>query len=280
MSKKKTALAPRQKTAPSPYQNHAYINPDGTIDGKRLLSIVQRMPAAFELMALDSMIERGTIAPEYDDLAEEVVTNLVMIIMLAGHGDEPSQIQLKAIQKLTQFAKYELPLSKIKDIVDRYETSPSLARAWEIRRSMSFLCIVVEPKGRSIKMRDKALVSPHWADLWEAVNRHVKTNTTLTSLALHLYLEQLQAEGIVDETATISEGSLKRDLRLARNWERGASEDEKLRRGQHKGASLRNDEPIVWYQFSEGWKIRKLADRERKKLATKGERYKDRKKLS
>jgi hypothetical protein len=278
MAKKKTALVPSRKTIPTPrYRNHAYINPDGSVDGERLLKLVSKAPGAFELMMLNLMIDEGEIAPEYDNLADELVSDLVAIILLAGYGDEPSQLQLKAIEKLTQFAKYELPLTKIKDIADRYETSPSLARAWEIRRLMSYLCAVVEPKGRSVKMKDKALVSPYWADLWEAANRHVKPNTTLTSLALHLYLDQLQKEGIVDETATISEGSLKRDLKLAREWERAASEDENLRRGQHSGGSLHGDEPITWYQFSEGWKRRKLADRERKKSA-KG--YKDRKQLS
>jgi hypothetical protein len=267
---KKNLYSPHVNDPPVLFTGHAYLNPDGSVDGERLLALVKKSPGSLDSIMLTVMIESGSVAPEYGYIADEIISNLATVVMLAAYGDEPSQVQLKAIEKLTQFAKYELPLSKIRDIVDRYETSPSLARAWEIRRSMSYLCIVVEPKGRSIKMRDKALVPSYWVDLWEAANRHVKTNTTLTSLALHMYLEQLQAEGIVDENATISEESLKRDLRLARDWERTASEDEKLRRGKHEGSSLGDDDTIVWYQFSEGWKTRKLAGRSRKNAALKG----------
>jgi len=262
------------------YEAHAYLNPDGSVDGEKLLNIIRQMPGGFELMMLSAVLEQmGDVASRYHEEASEIVEGIVNLIMLAAHGDEESEIHVTAIRKLVRSRIYEVPQDMIEK-TSRYETRPPLARAWEIRRSMSHLCIVVEPQGRSVKMRDKALVSSFWGDLWEAANRHVKTNTTLTSLALHMYLEQLQAEGIVDENATISEESLKRDLRLARNWERTASEDEKLRRGKHKGLSLGDDEPIVWYQFSEGWKTRKLAGRSRKKSAARGGGYKDRNKLS
>jgi hypothetical protein len=67
------------------------------------------------------------------------------LVMLAVHGDEKSASQLKAIEKLIRLAKYELPFTKIREIIDRYETSPLLARGWKLRRIMSILCSVVEP---------------------------------------------------------------------------------------------------------------------------------------
>src|SRR5688572_18605720 len=119
-----------------------HMNPDGSVDGERLLSIVNRTPGAFELIMLNAMIERGNIAYDYYHEASEIVSSLVMLIMLAGHDDEQSKVQLKAIKKLVRAGKYEIPLSKIKDIADRYETSPPLARAWEPRMLMSHLSYV------------------------------------------------------------------------------------------------------------------------------------------
>ena len=267
---KKTDLQIDISNPATRFTGHAYLNPDGSVNGEKLLSIVNRTPAAFELMMLNSMIERGTIAPEYYDMAEEIVGNLVTVMMLAGYGDEQSGIQLKAVKKLTHPAKYDLPLSKIRDIVDRYETSPPLARAWELRRLMSYISVVVEPlnankpylSGHPVKMRELAAET----GLWDVAQRHMKPNTTLQSLAFAVYIEQLEEIGVIDENAPISGRSLKRDLDLARQWELTASEDEKIRRGRTQGYSL-SDEPIVWYQFSEGWKVRKLAAHAQKRKA-------------
>jgi hypothetical protein len=89
----------------------------------------------------------------------------------------------------------------------------------------------------------------------------LKHNTTLQSLAISIFLEQLRESGVTDEGETITDRSLKRDLEKVRDWERYANEDEKLRRGKQKGLSLSVD-PIVWYDFSEGWKERKVKRRE------------------
>ena len=57
-----------------------------------------------------------------------MVKSLVMVIMMAGYGAEESQVTLQAIKKILKPGKYELPLNKIRELVDRYETSPPLAR--------------------------------------------------------------------------------------------------------------------------------------------------------
>lgn len=217
----------------------------------------------------------------------KIIEGMINLNLLSVFGDEASDVQTKAIEKLIWPEKFEIPRSKIKDIVDRYETTPSLARAWELRIIMSNLSNVVEPKRQGkplsecqpIRLRD-APVPAYYVSLWDTAKRHLKTNTTLQSLAMRIYLEQLQQQGVTDENQTISDRSLKRDLEKAGIWERITSEDEKLRRGRTTGAEL-SEGPLIWYRFSEGWKVRRQAAKTKAKRTTtmvKGVR--DRKKLT
>jgi len=238
------------------------MNPDGSVDGERLLALVNRSPGGFELIMLDALLDQGYVAQEYHAVADEIVSSLLTIISLAGHGDEQSQIQLKALKKLVRPRKYEIPISKIREIVDRYETSPPLARGWELHKLMSNLSLVVEPLKKDrpytadqpITMR--ANPQAVFVGLSDLARQHLKQNTTLQSLAIHIYLEHLQKEGITDENEAINERTLKRDLQRVRDWEKNASPEEKLRRGRTEGTSL-GEQPITWYMYSEGWKERK-----------------------
>lgn len=265
-AKKSHALVPARKES-SRYENHAYINPDGTVDGERLLSLVRDAPGAFDLIMLNAMVEEESSASEYHYMVRGIVSGLTLLVLLAGEGDEKSATQLKAIQKLVKPEKYELPLTKIRELVERYETSPPLARGWELRQLMSRLANVVEPlkksKSYSPNQPIKLKESPpeYWVELWELARKHLDRNTTLQSMAIHIYLAQLQEKGITGEGEAITDRTLKRDLERVRDWERDASEDEKLRRGIYKGSSL-SDDPITWREFSEGWKARRVKQRE------------------
>jgi hypothetical protein len=265
MSEKPKQAALVRKGRPTPktkYPNHAFMNPDGSVDGERLLALVNRSPGGFELIMLDALLDRGYAAQEYHAVAEEIVSALLTIIALAGHGDEQSEMQLKALRKLVKPRKYEIPISKIREIAERYETSPPLARGWELHKLMSNLSLVVEPlkKDRAYTANQPIAMRLNppavFVGLSDLARQHVKPNTTLQSLAIHIYLEHLQKEGITDENEAINERSLKRDLQRVREWEKSASGDEKVRRGRMEGASL-GEEPITWYMYSEGWKERK-----------------------
>jgi hypothetical protein len=252
------------------YRNHAYLNPDGTVDGERLLNVVKNAPGAFNLISLNKLIERGAVAADYHWTVSEIVEGLTRLVMLAARGDERSATQIKAIEKLINPEKYELPQNKIKELVERYETSPPLARGWELRRLMSLLAFVVQPlkkdgkssENQPIKLRDNP--PDFYVHLTGLARKHWKPNTTLQSMAIRIYLEELQEKGITDEGEAITDRSLKRDLAKVREWERNASEDEKVRRGQYKGLSL-SDDPITWYEFSEGWKSRRMKRAESEK---------------
>jgi hypothetical protein len=96
---------------------------------------------------------------------------------------------------------------------------------------------------------------PYFQGLWDLARKHFHPNSTLQSLAIRIYLEDLERQGITSEHTAITERSLTRDLEQAREWERNASEDEKTRRGRWRGGEI-GGLTITWYEFSEGWKIR------------------------
>lgn len=263
---------PKRKPNAQPanrFENHAYRNADGSVDGERLLALLEKTPGAFYLIIAHRVLEKKPL--DEHDLGR-LIHGLADIAMLAAHGDEKSLLQLKAIEKLIRAPKYCLPFTKLREIIDRYETSPPLARAWELRRLMSNLCWVVAPirskPPYSIDQPVK-LVKPSnsaFTHLSELAQRHLKRNSTLQSLAISIYLEQLRDEG-TDENNTITEKTLKSDLARAREWERTASEDDKIRRGSYTGLGLHRDNPITWYDFSDGWKERAKARKRSSRVA-------------
>ena len=85
--KKKAALATTSAVAPPyRYKDHAYLNPDGSVDGEKLLSIVRRMPGGFDVMMLDAMLDKKP--SRYHEEASEIIERLCNIIMFAAYGDE------------------------------------------------------------------------------------------------------------------------------------------------------------------------------------------------
>lgn len=240
------------------------MNPDGSVDGERLLNVLRRTPGSTELIMLGHLIEKGELAPEYQTTISEIVGLLSMLILLADEGIEQCQIQIEAIKKLAHPNKYEIPINKIIEIAN-YETSPTLARAWELRRIMSHLTNVVVPRhptkpfthNQIVRMRTSPAFSVFQA-LWDLARKHWNPNSTLQSLAIDLYLIDLDREGVTCDART-----LKKDLQHAREWEHLASEDEKALRGLARGATL-GDLSITWYEFSEGWKT-KAKNRKAKK---------------
>ena len=174
---------------------------------------------------------------------------------------------------------YEVPQHKIRDIT-RYETRPPLARAWEMYRIMSHLTRVVEPlksvrpfkENHPVKMLPGPTHGYHQS-FWDLAKKHWRPNTTLQSLAITIYLEHLERQGVISDQGSITVRSLKRDLEMARAWETGLSDDEKQRR-KHWSGGIIGDLTITWYEFSEGWKVRA------KEKAAKQAGGKDRKKLT
>lgn len=245
-------------------KEHPYLKPGGTFDPQELLENLSDAPGAFDLLIIDHLIDKGELDNAYHYRVEEIVDALVQIACDAGTGDERATNQLRLIEKIIHPEKYELEATKIAELAGRYETPPQLARAWELRRLMSGLATVLEPvdqsKTPSVDDRVRLIIrkpkSRHELYYWERAKKHMKRNSTLQSLAIRIYLEYLQDEGLTDDES-ITERTLKRDLAKAREWENTTTEEQRRRRGHSFGQGFRYGPRIDWYDFSEGWKERK-----------------------
>jgi hypothetical protein len=184
----------------------------------------------------------------------------------ASAGNDQATVWLKAIEKVIHPGKFELPRTKIDELASRYETNPQLARGWELTGLMSHLSYLVEPEHKDrCSPRDRMVMRktptlPGDEKLIKAIAEHTrkywKPRSTLQSLAIRMYMDYLEREGISDAQATISERSLKRDLQAVRDWEKTATETERYARGLCAGYSLAGG-MTFWCQYSEGWKDRK-----------------------
>lgn len=215
---------------------------------------------------------------KYWQLAEDIVERLVMIMASASEGNSRSRMWLKAIEKIFHPQKFELPLNKIEEIAIRYETNPQLARGWALTALMSHLTHVVEPRDKKhsspsdpVVMRSKSNL-PGSEYVVKEIDRitlsYLKRNSTLQSLAIRMYLDSLQREGVIDDQATINERTLKRDLQVVKKWEQTATDDERYARGICVGYSLGGG-VLLWCQYSEGWKDRKKKITARKRVTKK-----------
>src|SRR5438067_686766 len=138
MPKAKTRAQLKQQIIADLVEGHAHMNSEWIVDGETLLEIIRQGPGVFSLLVLSAVIYGDTdlhedTESEYHRLTEDLISGLASVIERASEGDERAAIQLKAIEKLIKPDKFELPLSKVKELVDRYETSPMLARGWELR---------------------------------------------------------------------------------------------------------------------------------------------------
>ena len=263
MPKAKKASVPVRKES-SRYENHAYINPDGTIDGERLLNLVSNAPGAFDLIMLNAVAGRGTIEYEYHYIVREIVSGLTSLVMLARHGDERAATQIKAIQKLVDPEKYGLGITFIEEIVNKHHTRAALARANEVRMIMHTISrFLVSARGdvkdlwnvkktarvvvRRIEVKEEELKEfTAWErEYYELVRKHCrKHGSTLQSVAIAIYREKLKGEGLIDDK-DLDISSIKRDLRELREWEEAHPDRANA----------------LYHDFSDEWKARKLKRR-------------------
>ncbi len=215
---------------------------------------------------------------KYWQLADDLIERLILIMAAASAGNERAAVWLKAIEKIFHPEKFELPRSKIEEIATKYETNPQLARGWALTAFMSHLSHVVEPRDKDrslpsdpVVMKSKStLAGPEniIKEIDKITESYLKRNSTLQSLAIRMYLDSLQREGVTDDQATITERTLKRDLQAVKEWEKTATEDDRLTRGLGVGQSLGGG-LMFWCQYSEGWKDRRKKIKTRKGVTKK-----------
>ncbi len=185
-----------------------------------LLEMAQHAPGLTEMFQLEALSRKGIIKKKTREKVSQIIHQLVRIAYRADEGDERFLDQLKAIHKLSYPQNYDLPATVIKNLVDSYHTSPHLARAWSVRDLMLELSYVVEPVRGDISVleskvklttTDMHLLNP---EIYGKAERHIKKGSTLQSLAMSIYLDDLSKEGI-----NLNLRQLKLDLQKLREWE-------------------------------------------------------------
>lgn len=232
-----------------------------------LVELAQRAPCLVEMFQLGALIDNEIIGRKAGIKLREIIWKLVRIARNAETGDERATNQLSAIHKLAHPDNYELPATVIKNLADSYHTSPHLARAWAIRFIMVNLSYIVAATRSDVSLltspirlaTENADLFATWeSDLYEKASKHIKRNSTLQSLAIDIYIEELAEEGI-----TIGPRELKRDLQKLKEWEVINLTD------PSEGLILWNEAegptakiPVIPI-YSEGWKQRwKRGDKE------------------
>jgi hypothetical protein len=237
------------------FRDHAYLNPDGSPNGEKLLEIVKQ-DGVFQLMVLGYLARKDDSLVPYWNRVSHSIKKMFVVVLLAAKGDEVSQMQLTAIEKLAEAGKYEVPESLMRKLV-ACQTNPRLARAWELHALMDALYYVVEwknPHGPHLPTEPVVLKSDPskcygFSPLLEIARKHWVNSASLQSLAMRIYLTQLEEK----TDAVVDERTLRRDLARMRRWERDSGEDEKIRHNLHTSKNV----PITWCDYSEEWKKQK-----------------------
>jgi hypothetical protein len=203
-----------------------YYKPGGATDYEAIYNKFLLVPGGLSFMRVIRAIDEGKYPEEYDEMFGRLIRGIFFAMDKAARGDEVSEKQLKAVEKLLYRNVFDVPASKIEEIATGYLPPPALVRAWELRRLMTQLFDLVLPAyhdyphvgSATEKIRLDESTSPpeQKKELFKLAKKHQKRGMTLQSLAIKIYLEQLSKTG---GEVKASERSLKRDLSMARQWD-------------------------------------------------------------
>ena len=230
------------------------ISASGEIDGVKLVKHITEMPGVRFLLQLHELVLDGALPWTSFNSAQTLVSGVVDVIELAASGSERAANQLIALKKIVRPHMFDLPESVVKNIAERYYTSPHVARGSYLRCVMYFLKRIVTPsrEGKPLTARCRVQLletaKDDYPGLFQKAKPHWNKNSTLQSLAIKIYLSEVD----VRSTPTkIDERSLKRDLAILRKWE----QTRKPQAGDTVYGDVlveygRTDEPITWPHYS------------------------------
>ncbi|MDQ3906832.1 MAG: hypothetical protein M3268_00645 [Acidobacteriota bacterium] len=230
-----------------------YLRDEHHIDTD-LADLAYHAPCLIEMLTVGALARNGEISRYSLKIIRQIIHNLIRIAYRADKGEENAINQFKALHKIAYPHSYELPATVIENLVTSYHTSPHLARAWSIRDRMIDLAYVVRParKGASVlegavTLTTKPNLMTH--PMYQRAASLIKPQSTLQSLAIAIYTEDLDREGIKIDTR-----QLKADLQKLREWEAANPWDE----DEYVTLFRDLDEPKVKLPpvpiYSQGWK--------------------------
>jgi hypothetical protein len=191
------------------------------------LDLLQNAPGITQVLEAAGRIRKGTLLEVDGHTLADIIDELLPVLEQARAGDEFAEKRILAIFKLLAPEMYDLPMTAVEQILEKYYTRAALARGWEIRKLMGTLSLGVEPSkpGKSVLEGTVRLTSSpalmqrktYWREYkkmrsgYEVALEHwpKRGAPTLKSLAVKVYLTRLRSEGFT----TISEASLEEDLK-------------------------------------------------------------------
>lgn len=199
------------------------INPSGLT----LQKLAGSSPLGFQVLMTGALYLGGALSPKEWQELSRLTLGLILVFIRARAGLEPAREQIDVLERFIFPRQYKL-VHKVKELAGRYRRSP-LARGWELRELMCKLASVVVPangnRDTSSLLKDAVIIStePHAKEhpLYDEAVRNWKRGSTLASLAIRIYLERETAgKSEEDRDSTLSERSLKRDLKEVEEWEK------------------------------------------------------------
>jgi len=232
------------------------------------VELLQTAPGLTETLMAAGYLKKGKLAEEDGWVINSILDDLISTLAEARSGDEFAKKQIRAIEKILEPEKYDLPVTALDELIEKHHTRAPLARGWALRSLMGKLSNAVEPSqpGKSVLEGTVRLTSAkrakdettywreygEWRSAYDVALEHwpKRGAPTLKSLAIKVYLRVLWNEGFTN----ISEGRLEKDLRELEEWDKTHAEENK----RYLGVRIHNaGEPNIflpWQEYSEGWK--------------------------
>lgn len=233
------------------------------------VELLQNAPGIIDVLEAAGHYKKGSLSRDSALWLQTLIDQLVSTLVRKDAGDEFAEKQIEAVQKLLDPETYGgIQITVLEELIQKHHTRPALARAWAIRSLMGRLSWGVEantPGAGVLDGKIKLTTSEHlkkettywheygeWRTAYDVASDHwpKRGAPTLKSLAVKVYLKQLEREGFT----TISEASLEGDLQELAEWERRHPKEIE----QATELLIFNlggpNQGLPWMPYSEGWK--------------------------
>jgi hypothetical protein len=179
-----------------------------------------KAPSLLEEIKSGDLSLGSLLSPHEAEEFKALLSGLIGLFVTRHVGVERARRQLNLVHKFIFPQKFEVPWTVVESLSKKYE-SGHLLRAWALRRLMYELADLVELKLPELEdvTAGRVVLAPGADEghrLYPLVLRLINRSTTLQSLAVDVYLELIQRE---NESGTVDERSLRRDLKRLQAWE-------------------------------------------------------------
>jgi hypothetical protein len=184
---------------------------------------IRRAPGGLTFLRLERAMSRGRLEKQYRAHVQNLVNALFVIIGRAIEGEAKAQYQLQAFNRIAFPSEYDVTEEMIERVANHLPKALNeLQRGRELLLMMDRISDVVRPKtAGEFLSPDTIIVLKTNADpsdlkacgeemVEKVMNHKWNPKTTLRSLAVSIYLDQLARE---DENSIVDEAMLRKGIR-------------------------------------------------------------------